>query len=179
MKKIVFIFISLLIISLEVFPKAVTTHYNNWKVRKIVYDNTDNKTVTMTMKSNNDFEIYIASRNNQLSISINWFKDSIDENLPIVEYSFDNSAQNSVEPIMRSSKENFDILYTISPAFGIIQEKEIVDFFKKLIKSKKLSIRPNNYGQIYTIDVTGLKTAIEKTDFSGTLFDKYKNQILR
>ena len=179
MKKIVIIFISLLIISIELFPKAVTTYYNNWKVRKITYDNTDAKTVTMTMKSNNDFEIYIASRANQLSISINWYKDAIDENTPIVEYSFDNSAYNSVEPIMRSSSENFDILYTISPSFGIIQEKEIVDFFRKLIKSKSLSIRPNNYGEKYSINVTGLKEAIEETDFSGTLFDKYKNEILR
>lgn len=68
MKKIVIIFISLLIISIELFPKAVTTYYNNWKVRKITYDNTDTKTVTMTMKSNNDFEIYIASRGNQILV---------------------------------------------------------------------------------------------------------------
>ena len=96
-----------------------------------------------------------------------------------VEYSFDNASSKSVEPIMRSSAENFDILYTISPAFGIIQEKEMVEFFKTLIRSKSLTIRPNNYGEKYKINIVGLKQAIEKTDFSGTLFDKYKSQILR
>ncbi|MEI0564104.1 hypothetical protein [Brachyspira pulli] len=179
MTRIIFVFISLIIFSLQAFPKAVTTYYNNWKIREIVYDNTDTKTVTMTMKNDNNFEIYIASRGNQLSVSINWYKDRIDENTPIVEYSFDNASSKSVEPIMRSSAENFDILYTISPAFGIIQEKEMVEFFKTLIRSKSLTIRPNNYGEKYKINIVGLKQAIEKTDFSGTLFDKYKSQILR
>ncbi len=178
MKKVLFVFISLLIIFLQVFPAAVTKHYNNWKVRTITYNNTDTKTVTMTIKNNNDLEIYIASRNNQLNISINWYKENIDENSRI-EYSFNNDPYKSVEPFMRSSSDKFDILYTISPAFGIIQEKEIIYFFQKLVNSKTLSIKPNNYGQQYNIDITGLREAIEKTDFSKTLFEKYKNQILR
>ncbi|WP_295163557.1 hypothetical protein [uncultured Brachyspira sp.] len=178
MKKIIYALICLLIISAEVFPAAVTKYYNNWKIRKITYDNTRTKTITMTIK-NDDMEIYIASRNNQLSISINWYKDRIDENMPVVQYSFDNSAYKSAEPFMRSSADNFDILYTVSPAFGIVQEKEIIDFFKKLINCRTLSLRPNNYGEKYTIDAAGLKEAVQKTDFTGTLFDKYKNEILR
>lgn len=178
MIKTIFSFIMLLIINIKIFPAAVTTYYDNWKIRKISYNNSDSKAVTMTMKSNNSFEIYIASRNNQISISFNWYEDKIDSNTPIVEYSFDNSAYNSVTPIMRSSRDNFDILYTISPAFGLIQEREIIDFIKSLIKSTSFSIRPNNYGKTYTLDIRGLKNAIEKTDFSGTLMEKYKAQIL-
>ncbi|OEJ13540.1 hypothetical protein BFL38_01980 [Brachyspira hampsonii] len=179
MNKILLLFITLLIISMQAFSAAVTTHYNNWKIRRISYNNTDTKTVTMTIKNNNSLEVYIAARNNQLSVSINWYKDKIDENTPIVEYSFNNSPYKSVEPFMRSSNDNFDILYTISPAFGIIQEKEVIEFLNKLINSKTLSIKPNTDAQAYTIDVTGLKEAIQKTDFSGTLFDKYKSQILK
>ncbi|EKV57356.1 hypothetical protein [Brachyspira hampsonii] len=179
MNKILLLFITLLIISMQAFSAAVTTHYNNWKIRRISYNNTDTKTVTMTIKNNNSLEVYIAARNNQLSVSINWYKDKIDENTPIVEYSFNNSPYKSVEPFMRSSSDNFDILYTISPAFGIIQEKEVIEFLNKLINSKTLSIKPNTDAQGYTIDVTGLKEAIQKTDFSGTLFDKYKSQILK
>ncbi|PTY39517.1 hypothetical protein [Brachyspira hampsonii] len=179
MNKILLLFITLLIISMQAFSAAVTTHYNNWKIRRISYNNTDTKTVTMTIKNNNSLEVYIAARNNQLSVSINWYKDKIDENTPIVEYSFNNSPYKSVEPFMRSSSDNFDILYTISPAFGIIQEKEVIEFLNKLINSKTLSIKPNTDAQGYTIDVTGLKEAIQKTDFSGTLFEKYKSQILK
>ena len=102
-----------------------------------------------------------------------------DENTPVVEYSFNNSPYKSVEPFMRSSSDNFDILYTISPAFGIIQEKEVIEFLSKLINSKTLSIKPNSGSQAYTIDVTGLKEAMQKTDFSGTLLEKYKSQILK
>ena len=40
-----------------------------------------------------------------------------------------------------------------------------------------MTIRPNNYGDEYNVDLSGLKEAIESTDFSGTLFEKYKNQI--
>ena len=178
MKKILFVFISLLIMAAQAMPAAVTTYYNNWKIRSIKYNNTDTKTVTMTIKNNNDLEIYIAARNNQLNISINWYKENIDENSK-VEYSFNNSAYTSVEPFMRSSSDKFDILYTISPSFGIIQEKEIIDFFKKLINSRSISLKANNQGQQYTIDVTGLREAIQKTDFTGTLFEKYKSQILR
>ncbi|WP_300366377.1 hypothetical protein [Brachyspira sp.] len=178
MKKLLFVFISLLIIAYQALPAAVTKHYNNWKVRTITYNNTDTKAVTITIKNNNDVEIYIASRNNQLNVSINWYKTNIDENSPM-EYSFNNAPYRSVEPFMRSSSDKFDILYTISPAFGIIQEKEIIDFFQKLIGSKSLSIKPNNQGKQYNIDITGLREAIKKTDFSGTLFEKYKNQILK
>lgn len=179
MKKIIFVFISLLIISIEAIPAAVTTYYNNWKIRRISYNNTDNRTVTMTIKKNNDLEVYIAARYNQINISINWFKDKIDDSTPIVQYSFNNSAYKSAEPFMRSASDNFDILYTISPDFGIIQEKEMVDFFKNLINCKTLSIRPGNSSEGYTIDVTGIKEAILKTDFSGTLFEKYKSQIVK
>lgn len=179
MKKIVFVFITLLTISIQAFSAAVTTHYNNWKIRRITYNNTDTKTVTMTIKNNNSLEVYIAARNNQVSVSINWYKDKVDENTPIVEYSFNNSPYKSVEPFMRSSSDNFDILYTISPAFGIIQEKEVIEFLNKLINSKTLSIKASSNSQAYTIDVTGLKEAMQKTDFSGTLLEKYKSQILK
>ena len=165
MKKIVFVFIILLTISIQAFSAAVTTHYNNWKIRRITYNNTDTKTVTMTIKNNNSLEV--------------WYKDKVDENTPVVEYSFNNSPYKSVEPFMRSSSDNFDILYTISPAFGIIQEKEVIEFLSKLINSKTLSIKPNSGSQAYTIDVTGLKEAMQKTDFSGTLLEKYKSQILK
>ena len=79
MKKIVFVFIILLTISIQAFSAAVTTHYNNWKIRRITYNNTDTKTVTMTIKNNNSLEVYIAARNNQVSVSINWYKDKVDE----------------------------------------------------------------------------------------------------
>ena len=178
MKKLSFILITLFIFSIQLFPAAVTTYYNKWKVRSITYDNTTTKTVTMSFDIDKMLELYIASRNNQLNITLTWYKETIDENDPIVQYKFDDSQYYSVEPIMRSAKDSFDILYTISPAFGLVKEKETIDFFKKLVKSTNMSIRPNNYGEEYNIDLTGLKEALESTDFTGTLFEKYKNSIL-
>ena len=175
MKK--FIFIILFIFSMQLFPAAVTKYYDKWKVRTITYDNTDAKTVTISLEVDQNLEIYIASRTNQFNITLTWYKDDIDENKPIVQYKFNNSDYYSVEPAMRSSKDNFDILFTISPSFGLVQEQETVDFFNKLLKNTNMTIRPNNYGDEYNVDLSGLKEAIESTDFSGTLFEKYKNQI--
>ena len=176
MKK--FIFIILFIFSMQLFPAAVTKYYEKWKVRTITYDNTTTKTVTISLDVDKNLEIYIASRTNQFNITLTWYKDNIDEDNPIVQYKFNDSQYYSVEPIMRSSKDNFDILFTISPTFGLVQEQETVDFFKKLLKSTNMTIRPNNYGDEYNIDLTGLKEAIESTDFSGTLFEKYKSKVL-
>lgn len=176
MKK--YIFIILFICSMHLFPAAVTKYYNDWKVRSITYDNTTTKTVTISLDIDGIIEIYIASRTNQFNITLTWYKENIDEEKPIVQYKFNDSQYYSVEPVMRSSKDNFDILFTISPAFGLVQEKETIDFLKKLLKSKSMSIRPNDYGELYNIDLSGLKEAIESTDFSGTLFEKYKSKVL-
>ena len=107
MKK--FIFIILFIFSMQLFPAAVTKYYDKWKVRTITYDNTDAKTVTISLEVDKNLEIYIASRTNQFNITLTWYKDNIDEDNPIVQYKFNDSQYYSVEPIMRSSKDNFDI----------------------------------------------------------------------
>ena len=180
MTRIIFVFISLIIFSLQAFPKAVTTYYNNWKIREIVYDNTDTKTVTMTMKNDNNFEIYIASRQEQLNITITWYKDKINNDDAIISYYFDNKQTTEIEPIVRSEKNNFDILYTVSPSFGIVQEEEMINFFKDLINHTTMTIKPYRESKnAYNIDLKGIKEAIEYTDFSNTLFDKYKTSILK
>ena len=176
MKKLLILF---LVLSIKLFPTAITKYYNDWKVRNIAYDNSDNKTVTITMDKDKQLKIYMAFRSNQVSISITWYKDKIDENIPIVQYKLDNSKFYTIKPIMRSSSDNFDILYTISPAFGIFQEKELLNFLNALIGSKNLKIRPNDYGDYYDIETSSLKDAIKNTDFTGTLFEKYKYDILK
>ena len=178
MKKLLLISIISFIFNMQLFPAAVTKYYDQWKVKNITYDETTTKTVTISMNIEGMVEVYIASRSNQFNITLTWYNENIDENTPLVQYKFDDSQYYSVEPAMRSSKDKFDILYTISPAFGLVQEKETISFLKELINKNTLYIRPNNYGEDYSIDLSGLKEALENTDFSGTLFDKYKSSIL-
>ncbi len=160
------------------FSEVSVTNYNNWTVKTIYYENTDSKSVTISTTIDNSLEVYIAFRRNQVNITLSWFDYKVDESIPFLEYNFDNKKSQIVEPAVRSSKQNFDILYTISPSFGITQEDEIVVFFKDLIKSKTLSIKPNLDGKEYNISLVGLKEALSKTDFSNTLFNDYISKVL-
>ncbi len=172
--------IILFLFALNLYPIATSKQYDNWKVKTIVYDGTDKKTVTMSLNLDKKLEVYIASRQEQLNITITWYKDKINNDDAVISYYFDNKQTTEIEPIVRSEKNNFDILYTVSPSFGIVQEEEIVNFFKDLINHDTMSIKPYRESKnIYSIDLKGIKEAIEYTDFSNTLFDKYKTRILK
>ena len=100
--------------------------------------------------------------------------------MQIILYNFDNKQTTEIEPIVRSEKNNFDILYTVSPSFGIVQEEEMINFFKDLINHNTMTIKPYRQSKnIYNVDLKGIKEAIEYTDFSNTLFDKYQTRILK
>lgn len=172
--------IILFLFALNLYPIATSKQYNNWKVKTIVYDGTDKKTVTMSLNLDDKLEIYIASRQEQLNITITWYKDKINNDDAIISYYFDNKQTTEIEPIVRSEKNNFDILYTVSPSFGIVQEEEMINFFKDLINHTTMTIKPYRESKnAYNIDLKGIKEAIEYTDFSNTLFDKYKTSILK
>ena len=172
--------IILFLFALNLYPIATSKQYDNWKVKTIVYDGTDKKTITMSLNLENKLEVYIASRQEQLNITITWYKDKINNNDNIILYNFDNKQTTEIEPIVRSEKNNFDILYTVSPSFGIVQEDEIISFFKDLINHTTMTIKPYREAKnIYNVDLKGIKEAIEYTDFSNTLFDKYKARILK
>ena len=172
--------IILFLFALALYPAATSKQYGNWKVKTIVYDGTDKKTVTMSLNLDKKLEVYIASRQEQLNITITWYKDKINNDDAVISYYFDNKQTTEIEPIVRSEKNNFDILYTISPSFGIVQEDEIINFFKDLINHNTMTIKPYRESKsIYNINLKGIKEAIEYTDFSNTLFDKYKPSILK
>ena len=178
MKKVAIFFIILFSFFKISFSEVSVTNYNNWTVKTIYYEHNDNRSVAIYTTIDDALEVYIASRKNQINITLSWFDHKVDESIPFLEYTFDNKKANVVEPAVRSSKQNFDILYTISPSFGITQEDEIVLFFKELINSKTLTIKPNLDDKTYNVNLKGLKEAISKTDFSKTLFDDYKNKVL-
>ena len=172
--------IILFLFALTLYPAATSKQYDNWKVKTIVYDGTDKKTVTMSLNLENKLEVYIASRQEQLNITITWYKDKINNDDALILYNFDNKQTTEIEPIVRSEKNNFDILYTVSPSFGIVQEEEIINFFKDLINHNTMTIKPYRESKnIYNVNLKGIKEAIEYTDFSNTLFDKYKTRILK
>ena len=60
-----------------------------------------------------------------------------------------------------------------------MNNKEALLFIKKIINSKRLRATfDNNTINIYDFELVGIKEILKNTDFSNTLLDKYKNDIL-
>lgn len=175
MQKILYTSFVFFIFCFSLFSEVTITNYGNWQVKTIHYEHNNNKTVTISTVIDKKVEVYIASRQNQFNITFSWYDTKIKDENAKLEYRFDNKDTYIVEPIVRSIKQNFDILYTISPSFGILQEDEVINFFNNLVTSKMLYIKQDNFS--YNINLNGLREAILNTDFSNTLFDKYKNKI--
>ena len=60
-----------------------------------------------------------------------------------------------------------------------MNNNEALIFIKKIVNSKRLRTTfDNNTNNIYDFELVGIKEILKNTDFSNTLLDKYKNDML-
>ena len=94
-------------------------------------------------------------------------------NIKIFQYRFDNEKIKSINVNMNN---NIFHLFVINKEMN---NNEALIFIKKIVNSKRLRTTfDNNTNNIYDFELVGIKEILKNTDFSNTLLDKYKNDML-
>ena len=171
MKKILLIFTLLLGFSFSVYAIENRTQHGKWWVYNYIDNFNDKKIISI-------YQAYTNDVGNIQSIQILISSDFINigknkNNIKIFQYRFDNEKIKSINVNM-----NNDIfhLFVINKEMN---NNEALIFIKKIVNSKRLRTTfDNNTNNIYDFELVGIKEILKNTDFSNTLLDKYKNDML-
>ena len=176
MKKILIIFTLLLGFSFSIYGAENRTQHGKWWVYNYIDNFNDKKIIAIYQAYTNDVgniqSIQILTSSDFINIGIAYIGKN-KNNIKIFQYRFDNEKIKSINVNMNSDVFNLFIINKQT------NNKEALLFIKKIVNSKRLRTTfDNNTINIYDFELVGIKEILKNTDFSNTLLDKYKNEIL-
>lgn len=176
MKKILLTLTLVFAFSFSVYAIENKTQYGQWWVYNYINNFNDKKIIGIYQAYTNNVgniqSIQILTSSDFINIGISYIGKN-KNNIKTFQYRFDNEEIKSINVNMNNDIFN---LFVINKEMN---NKEALLFIKKIVNSKRLRATfDNNTINIYDFELVGIKEILKNTDFSNTLLDKYKNDIL-